>query len=167
MWAKTAFILNYDENDGLSDHVVPPTPPAGTPYEFVTKTSPGGTKGNGLSVGAGYRVPAIIISPWTAGGWVCSEPFDHTSTLQFLEQVTGVRETNISDWRRKTFGDMTSAFRFNDHKAQPPTLPDTSGPLTLSRDEAANLPAPVFPGTDQKPPREEPGSRPQTPNHHH
>ncbi|MEV4595895.1 phosphocholine-specific phospholipase C [Amycolatopsis sp. NPDC049253] len=167
VWAKTVFILNYDENDGLFDHVVPPMPPTGTPHEFVTKTSPGGTKGNGLSVGAGYRVPAIIISPWTAGGWVCSEPFDHTSTLQFLEQVTGVRETNISDWRRKTFGDMTSAFRFNDHKAQPPTLPDTSGPLTLSRYEAANLPAPVFPGTDQKPPRQEPGSRPQTPNHHH
>ena len=35
LWAKTAFILNYDENDGLFDHVVPPTPPPGTPDEYV------------------------------------------------------------------------------------------------------------------------------------
>ncbi|SEP49305.1 hypothetical protein [Amycolatopsis saalfeldensis] len=77
-------------------------------------------------------------------------------------------EPNISDWRRRTFGDLTSAFRFDDHKAQSPTLPDTSGPLTLclSRYEAANLPAPTFPGTNQQPPRQEPGHRPQTPKHH-
>ncbi|MFD2471595.1 alkaline phosphatase family protein [Amycolatopsis silviterrae] len=163
VWAKTAFILNYDENDGLFDHVIPPMPKPGTPHEFVTKTSPGGTKGNGLSVGAGYRVPCIIVSPWTAGGWVATEAFDHTSTLQFLEKVTGVAEPNISDWRRSTFGDLTSAFRFRDQKAKPPTLPDTSGPLTLSRYEATHLPAPKFPGTGQKPPGQEPGKRPQIP----
>ena len=63
---------------------------------------------------AGFRVPCIIVSPWTAGGWVCSQPFDHTSVLQFLEKFTGVAEPNITDWRRKTFGDLTSAFRFDD-----------------------------------------------------
>src|SRR5262249_53559544 len=82
VWAKTVFILNYDENDGIFDHVVPPTPPAGTPGEFVED----------LPIGAGFRVPCVIVSPWTAGGWVCSQPFDHTSVLQFLEHVTGVRE---------------------------------------------------------------------------
>jgi phospholipase C len=163
VWAKTAFILNYDENDGLFDHVIPPTPAPGTPDEFVTKTSVGGTPGNGLNVGGGYRVPAIIVSPWTAGGWVSSENFDHTSVLQFLEKFTGVQEPNISAWRRKTFGDLTSAFRFNGQKAKPPTLPDTSGPLTLSRYEAATLPAPTFPGTGQTPPSQEPGRRPQVP----
>src|SRR3569833_2625328 len=101
VWAKAVFILNYDENDGLFDHVIPPTPPAGTPHEFV----------NGLPIGGGFRVPCIIVSPWTAGGWVCSQTFDHTSVLQFLESLTGVRETNITDWRRKTFGDLTAAFR--------------------------------------------------------
>ena len=76
VWAKTVFILNYDENDGIFDHVLPPTPPPGTPHEFVRN----------WPIGAGYRVPCIIVSPWTAGGWVCSEPFDHTSPLRFLEK---------------------------------------------------------------------------------
>ena len=80
VWAKTAFILNYDENDGIFDHVAPPVPPPGTPGEFV----------EGLPIGGGFRVPCIIVSPWTAGGWVCSQPFDHTSVLQFLEKFTGV-----------------------------------------------------------------------------
>ena len=75
---------------------------AGTADEFV----------NDLPIGGGFRVPCIIVSPWTTGGWVCSENFDHTSVLQFLEHFTGVRETNISDWRRKTFGDLTSVFNF-------------------------------------------------------
>ncbi|HVX42741.1 MAG TPA: alkaline phosphatase family protein [Mycobacteriales bacterium] len=163
LWAKTVFILNYDENDGLFDHVVPPTPPAGTPGEFVTKTSPGGTPGNGLPLGAGFRVPCIIISPWTAGGWVCSENFDHTSALQFLEKFTGVQEPNISQWRRDTFGDLTSAFRFDDAPADPPSLPGTSYELSLSRYEQVELPKPVIPGKGQTPPTQEPGKRPHTP----
>ena len=114
VWAKTAFILNYDENDGIFDHVAPPVPPPGTPHEFV----------EGVPIGAGFRVPCIIVSPWTAGGWVCSQPFDHTSVLQFLEKFTGVREPNISDWRRKTFGDLTSAFRFAEVEGK---LPGSAG----------------------------------------
>jgi phospholipase C len=86
VWAKTVFILNYDENDGLFDHVAPPVPPEGTPQEFV----------DGLPIGGGFRVPCIIVSPWTAGGWVCSQRFDHTSVPRFLEIFTGVREPNIS-----------------------------------------------------------------------
>jgi phospholipase C len=149
VWAKTVFILNYDENDGIFDHVPPPVPPAGTPLEFV----------NGLPIGGGFRVPCILISPWTSGGWVCSQPFDHTSVLQFLEQFTGVREANISDWRRSTFGDLTSAFRFRQADRTPPLLPDTSGELTLAKYTSANLPKPVFPEGDQHPPKQEAGSR--------
>jgi phospholipase C len=149
VWAKTAFILNYDENDGLFDHVAPPFPAEGTPQEFV----------GGLPIGGGFRVPCIIVSPWTAGGWVCSQRFDHTSVLQFLETFTGVREPNISEWRRRTFGDLTSAFRFGEAGTKPPTLPDTSGPLSLARYGAGNLPKPTFPGNDQQPPKQEKGSR--------
>ena len=160
VWAKTVFILNYDENDGLFDHVVPPTPSAtSNPEEFVTKTSYSGIKGNNLPVGGGFRVPAIIISPWTAGGWVATENFDHTSVLQFLERFTGVKETNISDWRRQTFGDLTSAFRWYDHQAKPPVLPDTAGPLTYAQYTSTALPKPTLPGANQTPPSQEPGSR--------
>jgi phospholipase C len=149
VWAKTVFILNYDENDGIFDHVPPPVPPAGKPHEFV----------NGLPIGGGFRVPCVIISPWTTGGWVCSQPFDHTSVLQFLEQFTGVREPNISDWRRSTFGDLTTALRIRraDHKV--PSLPDARGALIRAKYEVAHLPKPVLPDGDQSPPKQEPGRR--------
>ncbi|MBS1850924.1 MAG: phospholipase C, phosphocholine-specific [Acidobacteria bacterium] len=153
VWAKTLFILNYDENDGIFDHVAPPVPPAGTPHEFV----------RGLPIGGGFRVPCVLVSPWTAGGWVCSQAFDHTSVLQLLEKFTGVREPNISDWRRSAFGDLTSALRLeNGKKASPPQLPDTSGPLTLARFTAENLPKPMFPAKDQQPPKQEKGQRKRT-----
>jgi phospholipase C len=152
VWAKTAFILNYDENDGLFDHVPPPVPTVGTPHEFV----------NGLPVGGGFRVPCIIISPWTTGGWVCSQPYDHTSVLQFLEKFTGVREPNISDWRRSAFGDLTAAFRFKEHGKAAPVLPDTVGALNLARYSSVNLPKPTLPGTDQRPPKQEKGHRNRT-----
>jgi phospholipase C len=103
------------------------TPKPGTPAEFVTKTSVTGEAGNGWPIGLGFRVPAIIVSPWTVGGWVSSELSDHTSQLRFLEKITGVREPNISDWRRRTVGDLTSAFRFHDTHKQAPVLPDTQG----------------------------------------
>lgn len=153
VWAKTAFILNYDENDGLFDHVAPPTPPSGTAQEYV----------KGLPIGGGFRVPCVIVSPWTAGGWVCGQPFDHTSVLQFLEKFTGVEEPNISAWRRQTFGDLMSAFRFEGEKADAPQLPDTVNTLTRARYESAHLPAPVLPGAEQKPPTQEPGERKQVP----
>jgi phospholipase C len=152
VWAKTAFILTYDENDGIFDHVAPPTPPAGTEREFV----------KGLPVGAGFRVPTIVVSPWTAGGWVSSQPFDHTSSIRFLERLTGVREPNISDWRRSTFGDFTSVFRFDAATAPAPVLPDTSGPLVLARNETSQLPKPSLGGA-QTMPAQEPGTRQRLP----
>lgn len=145
VWAKTLFILNYDENDGIFDHVPLRVPKDGTPHEFV----------DGVPIGAGFRVPCILISPWTAGGYVCSDPFDHTSTLRFLEKLTGVREPNITDWRRSTFGDMTSALRFDGAKKEPPSLPDTSGHLRLAEYESTFLLRPVFPTTNQKLPEQE------------
>ncbi len=143
VWAKTVFILNYDENDGIFDHVAPPVPPPDTPKEFV----------QGLPIGAGFRVPCILISPWTTGGWVSSQPFDHTSVIQFLERFTGVREPNISDWRRATFGDLTSALPLPQgtqeslpHCPIPAGLsiaPSTS--LSISRSQFCRAPSSSFP----------------------
>jgi phospholipase C len=150
VWEKTVFILNYDENDGLFDHVPPPTPAAGTTDEFV----------GGLPIGGGFRVPCIIVSPWTQGGWISSEPFDHTSTLRFLERLTGVGIPNLSDWRRSAFGDMTSAFGFPT-AGRPPRLPDTKRELERSVYEIAHLPSAQFPGGDQTVPRQTRGPRPR------
>lgn len=139
VWKKTIFILTYDENDGYFDHVPPFVPP--DPYrENSGKTSTGidtlteyvAQHDNQYDhapgpIGLGYRVPMIIASPWSKGGWVNSEVFDHTSTLQFLEHFlsskTGkiIRETNISDWRRTVCGNLTSAFRpYHGEKSPPP-----------------------------------------------
>lgn len=144
LWNSTLFILNYDENDGLFDHVVPPLPPAGTPGEFV----------DGVPIGGGMRVPCILISPWTVGGWVATEKFDHTSVLQLLERVTGVRETNITPWRRQTFGDLSSALGMGGGRPhnRPPHLPDTIHQFWQAEYEVQNLPAATVPTGNQKPP---------------
>ena len=134
VWSKTIFILTYDENDGYFDHVPPfVAPEPGNPESG--KTSPGIDTGveylrleqdlkrhpakeaRGGPVGLGYRVPLIIASPWSRGGYVCSQVFDHTSVLQLLEVVLTkrsgkeIREANISAWRRTVCGDLASAFR--------------------------------------------------------
>jgi phospholipase C len=101
-WESTVLLVNYDENDGYFDHVLPPFPEKGTPDEFV----------NGQPIGFGARVPLTIVSPWSRGGWVNSQTSDHTSIIRFLETITGVREPNISDWRRTVSSDLMSCFDF-------------------------------------------------------
>jgi phospholipase C len=159
LWEQTLFILNYDENDGLFDHVPPPLPPAGTPDEFVSSVPVGGTTAVPMPIGGGVRVPCILISPWTVGGYVATENFDHTSVLQLLELVTGVEEPNISQWRRDTFGDLTSALGMGGGKAQ--KAPNLAGPQELSElfweaeYQVENLPAATPPGAIQPFPQQE------------
>jgi phospholipase C len=150
LWAKTLFILNYDENDGLFDHVPPPVPPPGTPGEFV----------DGQPIGGGIRVPCILISPWTVGGYVATENFDHTSVLQLLEKVTGVREPNITAWRRRTFGDLTSALGFSrTARHRFPTLPATRKQFWAAEREVRTLPKAAIPAAHQVPPVQESSRR--------
>jgi phospholipase C len=128
VWAKTVLFVMYDENDGFFDHVPPPVAPAGTPGEYLT-VSPLPSDAGGVAgpIGLGVRVPMIVVSPFSAGGWVCSETFDHTSQLRFLESVFGVRAPNISRWRRKTVGDLTAALpMLKTPKTAVPDLPVTS-----------------------------------------
>ncbi|MES2709073.1 MAG: phospholipase C, phosphocholine-specific [Verrucomicrobiota bacterium] len=137
VWKKTIFILCYDENDGYYDHVPPFVPPVpGRPetgaapeelnaaldqvassQENAYRQSHPKARIFAGPIGLGFRVPLVVASPWSRGGMVCSQVFDHTSILQFLEvflsHKTGkaVRETNISPWRRAVCGDLTSVFR--------------------------------------------------------
>jgi len=152
VWKKTIFILTYDENDGYFDHVPPFTAPHShkpgtgkvsggidTRVEFVTLQQELERKDfpekfdKENSIGLGFRVPMVIASPWSKGGWVNSEVFDHTSTLQFLETFLSAKtgkkvvEPNISDWRRMICGDLTSTFR-SYHNG------DIPSPEFLSRD---------------------------------
>ncbi len=158
VWAKTVFILIYDENDGYFDHVLPPTAPAGTAGEYITasayteKHAPG-------PIGLGFRVPCTIVSPWTVGGFVCHDTFDHTSVTRLLELVTGVVNPNITAWRRQTVGDFTSAlgtFPFGRF----PRLPDTKRQLERAEEEVIRFQLPPFPGANQTAPSQPPGSKP-------
>jgi phospholipase C len=156
VWAKTVFIINYDENDGQFDHVPPPTAPPGTPGEFIQVAgSPN------WPIGGGFRVPCLIVSPWTQGGWIASETFDHTSVLRFLEVLTGVTIPNITPWRRQTFGDLTSAFGFPEFPPPTRQLPDTKKPLNEAVTNVTTLPLPGFPGASQSRPHQQVGPRPR------
>ena len=144
-------ILNYDENDGLFDHVAPPTPPAGTPDEFI----------DGLPIGLGFRVPCFVISPFSRGGYVCGTTFDHTSTLKLIEARFGVEVPNLSKWRRETVGDLTTAFGFGaPPRLDLPRMPETEQALKLAERRVMALPPPGVPAT-QALPRQEPGTRPR------
>lgn len=145
VWKKTIFILTYDENDGYFDHA--PSFVASDPQRRETGGASDGID-SGLEytyaqdelarglpedqartgpIGLGYRVPMIVASPWSRGGWVNSQLFEHTSTIRFLEHFVRhkfnkqVVETNISPWRRAIAGDLTSVFRPYDGKK--PELP--------------------------------------------
>jgi phospholipase C len=111
VWAKTAFILNYDENDGFFDHV-PPLVPAIHPSIGLSTEDTRAENYLWEPVGFGPRVPLLVVSPWTRGGFVNSQLSDHTSVIRFLEQRFGVMEPNISPWRRAVSGDLTSMFDF-------------------------------------------------------
>jgi phospholipase C len=149
LWHTTVFVISYDENDGFFDHVPPPTPdPKEFPEEFVHLISPAGTPGGGLPLGAGFRVPAFIISPWTVGGRICSEISDHTSCLRLIEAVAAagglsgkgpVTFPNISRWRRKTFSDLTSALRLG--APQPAPSNTQFDPATRAAELAAQTAA--------------------------
>ncbi|MEV1199675.1 phosphocholine-specific phospholipase C [Microbispora rosea] len=130
---STLVIINYDENDGQFDHVPPPVPAPGEADEFVSGTMAAYGVTEPLPVGLGFRVPLILISPWTRGGWVTSEVSDHTSVIQLIEKWTSALgkpaiSPNISEWRRKVCGDLTTAFDFAKPVYGMPDLPET-GPL--------------------------------------
>jgi phospholipase C len=150
--------ITYDENGGFFDHVPPLVPPQGTPGEFpITEpTTP---------IGLGFRVPMLVISPFSKGGFVCRDRFDHTSLLRFLETRFGARVPNLTAWRRENVGDLTSAFNFAARAdASIPTIAGASVDSSLNEpteclaeeiSEAPN-PTPAVTGV----PRQEPGFRP-------
>lgn len=137
VWKKTIFILTYDENDGYFDHIPPFVAPdfrdKETGYvsegiknlasEYVTmedelewkKVDKSGARSG--PIGLGFRVPMLVASPWSRGGYVNSQVFDHTSVVQFLEGFASrkaklpVKEANITDWRRAVCGNLHSIFR--------------------------------------------------------
>ncbi|MBC3942634.1 phosphocholine-specific phospholipase C [Sphingomonas albertensis] len=176
VWARTAFLVMFDENDGFFDHVPPPAPPShaadGTVLGGSTADLAGSyhvhpSKGDaaldlpayrGRAYGLGPRVPMYVVSPWSRGGWVNSQVFDHTSVIRFLERRFDFHEPNIAPWRRAVCGDLTSAFDFTAADPAPfAAMPDPR----IDAVRAAAIPKQVSPQAPagSSPPWQEPGIR--------
>ncbi len=157
VWASTVFIVNYDENGGFFDHAAAPLP-AIAPALGKSTVDTAAEDYNGIPVGLGVRVPMFAISPWSKGGWVNSQVFDHTSVLRFLEARFGIAEPNIGAWRRTVAGDLSTVFDFATPDARWPSLPDTSASMA-GADASCRLARPKPPSRPRLP-RQEPGRRP-------
>lgn len=137
VWARTVFLVMFDENDGFYDHMPPPSPASlgpdgkllggttvdetGMRHHVRNPTEAKAERDDlmGRPYGLGPRVPLYVISPWSRGGWVNSQVFDHTSVIRFLEARFGVMEPNIAPWRRAVCGDLTTCFDFKTPNAKP------------------------------------------------
>ncbi|MEV0179118.1 phosphocholine-specific phospholipase C [Streptomyces sp. NPDC050625] len=166
VWAKTALFITYDENDGFFDHMIPPFPPASAAQGRSTvDAGPDLFKGDAGHVagpyGLGQRVPMLVVSPWSKGGFVCSETLDHTSVIRFMERRFGVHEPNISPWRRAICGDLTAAFDFSRKDTRPVALPDTDGYRPPDHDRHPDY-VPTPPANPALP-RQERGRKPTRP----
>jgi phospholipase C len=177
VWAQTVFFLSFDENDGLFDHVPPPAPPSLDQQGRPAGASTVDVRGEYLSDperkylhpedtvtgtvrpwGLGPRVPLYVISPWSRGGWVNSQVFDHTSVGRFLENRFEITVPAISPWHRAVCGDLTSAFDFANPNRDPfPSMPPVGDSAAIIA-EANQRPVPVPP---EKPESlfQEPGMR--------
>jgi phospholipase C len=103
-WPKTLLIWLYDEHGGYFDHVDPPpaVEPDDVPGHSILERNPflrfllsftsyakeiqacddGPTTYNRL----GFRVPAVIVSPYARTECVTDTVFDHTSVLKLIER---------------------------------------------------------------------------------
>jgi phospholipase C len=155
LWKNTALFITYDEHDGFFDHQLPPYPEPSVTDEYIS----------GLPIGPGTRVPMLICSPWTRGGYVDSNVYDHTSVLRFLGAWTGVAPVNVTSWRESVTGDLTTAFDFKHPDFSiPRNIPTLEQTWKLTRLKGGSTAPP--PEGDQKMPTQEPGTRPHRPSNH-
>jgi phospholipase C len=173
VWAQTVVFVVYDENGGFFDHVPPPTAPHGTPGEWLS-TLPPAANGIDGPIGLGFRTPALVISPFSAGGFKYSGTLDHTSVLRFIETRFNVPVPNLSPWRRGTTGDFTGALNLTTPPNPTfPTLPVvTLGDTTAAEQAVLNalagtldvgIPYPL-PTGNSMPVQESTPSRPAVPS---
>lgn len=152
VWSKTVLFHMYDENDGFFDHLAPPVAPPGTEGEFLTVDPlPADAHGTAGPVGLGFRVPLLVLSPFSRGGNICSQTFDHTSQLRFIEERFGVKAPNISAWRRAAVGDLTATLHMGRSDVTVPKLPPTRNDPAYVASKGCTQTDLLEIGTDQPP----------------
>jgi phospholipase C len=155
LWKSTALFITYDEHDGFFDHQLPPFAEPSVTDEYI----------DDLPIGPGTRVPMLICSPWTRGGYVDSNVYNHTSMLEFLAAWKGVKPANVTPWRSSITGDLTSAFDFeHPDYSIPDAIPSLDETWALSQETGGSTATPAEGA--QKMPTQEPGTRPHRPTNH-
>ncbi len=139
-WKDSAFIITFDEGGGLYDHVPPPTnvvnPDGLQPVDICTNQNDSRCSTAGLTHGAppydpmgdftryGFRVPLMVVSPYTKPGYVSHVQTDYTAWLKFVEKRFNLPSLTARD---AAASDMTDFFDFqNPHWLTPP--PQSSVP---------------------------------------
>src|SRR6202161_3309925 len=155
LWKNTALFITYDEHDWFFDHQLPPFPQPTVTDEYI----------DGLPIGPGSRVPMLICSPWTRGGYVDSNVYNHTSMLEFLAAWTGVKPANVTPWRASVTGDLTTAFDFKHPDfSVPENIPTLDQTWALTQLTGGSTTPPAEGA--QKMPAQEPGTRPHRPTNY-
>ncbi|MGA8535248.1 MAG: alkaline phosphatase family protein [Candidatus Tumulicola sp.] len=90
-WKTTAIVVMWDDWGGWYDHVPPPQYPDRQTQAFE---------------GLGFRVPAIVISPYAKAGYVSHTQHEIASALHLIEAVFGLRSLGGADVRADAFDDM-------------------------------------------------------------
>ena len=100
-WDSTMLILNYDEHGGYYDHVAPPA--ALAPDAVPPIVEPGQKTYDGFER-LGFRVPAVVISPYSRPDWVTHTVYDHASVLAMIESKWNLPAMT---WRDANANDLT------------------------------------------------------------
>jgi phospholipase C len=90
-WANTVFMINYDEWGGFFDHVPPPL--------AVEDTNPNGRQ-------RGFRVPALMISPFARRQYVAHHIYDHSSVLRMIEWRWGLGPLTARDAQARNIAEV-------------------------------------------------------------
>jgi phospholipase C len=124
-------IFSYDEAGGFYDHVPPP------PLDSITVTAASqGVEPGTYALGRGFRVPAMVISPFARKGAIVSDVYDHTSALALIEARFGIPALTAIDAAADPF---TECFDFA--TPQPPVTIDMPDPTAGFAGCAPILPA--------------------------
>jgi len=89
-WKHTVLIINFDEWGGFFDHVAPESAPDVDPALELR----------------GFRVPAIVVSPYARRGYVASNTYDHASVLRFIEDHYGLAPVAVRDANAASIGEV-------------------------------------------------------------
>ena len=116
-WHSSALFVTYDEHGGFADHVPPPR--AVKPDNIEPMLEEGDVKAAFDRLG--FRVPAVVVSPWAKKHFVSHVVHDHTSILRTIESRFGLPALTKRDRAAKPMWEF-----FNFSKAsfsKPPAVP--------------------------------------------